>query len=274
MEPTEHNPLDLLYPVALGSPTLGRVPSSPSAHSSLSKPAIVRADLVLFEKRITSHFNGLLGASSLRKKPARRLANVSLYCSPGLPLLDCPISRWRDLPRVLANIQQYVDGVPSVCIPNVDEDDRITNDIHTWNEEQCSAMQCALNGRTIRSCPRSVGENVAPNSLWVIILHFMIHHWIDRRVLFTSKVPDPSSGHLKLVDSTCGYSPMWLLQNMFTEQCYAYEISVSNQELSPYFKSRSHTIDILRQKQVPRFEALIGKLASTYRSIEMNLQSY
>lgn len=67
MEPTERNPLDLLYLVALGSPTLG-VPSPPSAHSSLSNPAIVRADLVSFEKRITSHFNGLLGASSLRMK--------------------------------------------------------------------------------------------------------------------------------------------------------------------------------------------------------------
>jgi len=64
--------------------------------------------------------------------------------------------------------------------------------------------------------------------LWALISHFAMLHWIDRKVIFTSKVPDPSSGHLKLVDSTCGYSPMWLLQNMFTEQCYSYELLIFN----------------------------------------------
>lgn len=190
-----------------------------------------------------------------------------MLCFPGLPLLGCPISRWRDIPRVLANIQQYIDGVPPVCIPIVDENDRITNDIRTWNEEQRSAMQCALNGFTIRACPRPVGERCSSGDLYPIISHIVVLHWIDRRVIFTSKVPDPSSGHLKLVDSTCGYSPMWLLQNMFTEQCYVYEVSISNQSLPPYVTSSSQTIDILRQQQVPQFEALIGKLPSHRCSI-------
>lgn len=53
---------------------------------------------------------------------------------------------------------------------------------------------------------------------------------------------------------------MWLLQNMFTEQCYMYDVSISNQILPPYLTSSSQTIDVLRQKQVPQFEALIGKL--------------
>jgi hypothetical protein len=182
---------------------------------------------------------------------------------PGLPLLGCPISRWRDLPTVLANIQQYVDGVPPVCIPIVDENDRITNDTWTWNEEQCSAMQYALNGRTIRACPRPVGERCSSDDLWPLISHLVL----DRKVVFTSKVPDSSSGHLKLVDSTCGYSPMWLLQNMFTERCYVYVISISDQSMPPYFTSSSQTIDILRQKQVPQFEALLGKPRSNCCSI-------
>jgi len=71
--------------------------------------------------------------------------------------MDRPIGRWRDLPRVLANIQHYVDGVPPACIPIVDENDRIANDIRTWNEGQRSAMQYALDGFTIRACPRPVG---------------------------------------------------------------------------------------------------------------------
>ena len=176
-----------------------------------------------------------------------------------MPLLDCPINRWKDLPRVLANIQQYIDGVPPVCIPIVDENDRITNDIRTWNEEQYTAMHYALNGFTIRACPRPVGESISSGGLWLLISRFVPLHWIDRKVIFTSKVPDPSSGHLKLVDSSCGYSPMWLLQNMFTEQCYAYGVSVYDQSPSPYFTPSSQTIDVLRQKQVPQFEALIGK---------------
>ena len=185
----------------------------------------------------------------------------------GLPLLGYPISRWRDVPRVLANIQQYIDGVPPVCIPIVDENDRITNDIRTWNEEQRSAMQYALNGLTIRACPRPVGERCSPGDLWPIISHMVVLHWIDRRAIFTSKVPDSSSGHLKLVDSTCGYSPMWLLQNMFTEQCYVYEASIFNESIPPYVTSSSQTIDILRQQQVPQFESLIGKLPSHRCSI-------
>ena len=157
-----------------------------------------------------------------------------MLCFPGLPPLGCPISRWRDLPRVLANMQQYIDGVPPLCIPIVDENDRITNDIRSWNEGQRSAMQYALNGSTIRACPRPVGEKGSPGYLSPIISHLVVLHWVDRKVVFTSKVPDPSTGHLKLVDSTCGYSSMWLLQNMFTEQCYVYEISSYNQSLPPY----------------------------------------
>jgi len=116
-------------------------------------------------------------------------------------------------------------------------------------------MQYALNALTIRACPRPVGEKCSSGDLWPINSHIVV----DRKVVFTSKVPDPNSGRLKLVDSTCGYSPMWLLQNMFTEQCYVYEVSIFGHILLPYFTSSSQTIDILRQKQVPQFEALIGK---------------
>jgi len=82
MEPIQRSPADLLHPVpvALGSPPLGGgLPSPPS----LSKPAVVRADLVLLEKLITSHFNNLLGMSNLTKpaeETSLRLANIGICC--------------------------------------------------------------------------------------------------------------------------------------------------------------------------------------------------
>lgn len=161
MDLAQHDSLDVLRLVALGSPLPARLPSPPS---SLSKPALVRSDLASLEKFITSHFNSLLGTFTLTQpmeEITRGSANIGLTLFSGLPLLDCPISRWNDLPRVLANIQQYIDGVPPVCIPIVDENDRITNDIHTWSEEQLSAMHHALNGFTIRACPRPAGEYIS-----------------------------------------------------------------------------------------------------------------
>ena len=81
MDLTQRDSLHTLRLV--GSPLPSRVPSPPSPHSSLSKPALVRTDLASLEQYITSHFNSLLGASSLTQpteESTRGSANIPL-CS-------------------------------------------------------------------------------------------------------------------------------------------------------------------------------------------------
>ena len=78
MDLAQHDSLDVLRLVALGSPLPARLPSPPS---SLSKPAPVRSDLASLEKFITSHFNSLLGTfprTQPMEETTRGSANIGL----------------------------------------------------------------------------------------------------------------------------------------------------------------------------------------------------